>query len=128
MPTPPAFLAPGPRQPLGGMGDAGSNNVNMAFVASAAHGHIGQLSAAAVLQGVGDVYRRALRPVGGGGVGVAELVSPEALRPYAQLRPFRRHPRKDFCSGSTATTTVRCEVVHGPAGPGDSVMTRSPTW
>ncbi len=86
-----AFLAPGPGQAAGGVTDVGGDHVHVALASGPAHGHVGQLPAAAVFQGVGGVHGLALGPVGGDAVGVSELVGPDVARAHVQLGPFGCH-------------------------------------
>ena len=54
----------------------------MASVPGSAHGHIGELPAAAVVEDVGDFDRRALGAVSGDGVIVGEAVGAYVLEPH----------------------------------------------
>ena len=69
-----ALLLPGPGQPLGRLRRVGRDDVDVALVACPAHGHVGQFTATAVLEGVGDVHGGTLGPMGRDGVSVPELV------------------------------------------------------
>ena len=69
--------------------------MHVALASGPAHGHVGQLPAPTVLQGVGGVHGLALGPVGGDAVGMSELVAADITRAHVQLSPFgcHRHQR-----------------------------------
>lgn len=53
--------------------------MDVALAAGAAHGHVGQFSAAAVGEHVGGIYRGALGAVHGDGVSVTDTIRPQVL-------------------------------------------------
>ena len=86
------LLAPGPGQAAGGLTDVGGDHVHVALASGPAHGHVGQLPAAAVFQGVGDVHGLALGPVSGDAVSMSQLVGPDVARAHVQLGRLRASP------------------------------------
>ena len=103
---------------MGGVTQVGGDDVDVALASGPAHGHVGQLSSAAVFQGVGDVHGLALGPVGGDGVGVGELVGAESSGPMRSSAPSGVTASNEPAAGSTEVTTARCEVTQAPSRPG----------
>ena len=101
--------------------------VDVAGVPGAAHGDVGELAPAAVVEDVGDVHRRALRAMCRDRVSVAEPVRPDLLGPHPQLpavggdggerlrfRVDGGHSRR--LGGDPGALRPRCEGDHPVAG------------
>ena len=73
----------------GGGAEVGGDDVDVALPPGTAHGHVGQFSAAPVLQGVGAVRGRALAAMSGHGIAVGEPLGPDVVGAQAQLGPVR---------------------------------------
>ena len=82
-------MAPGPGDPLGGLGWVRGDDVDVALMARSAHGHVGKFASPAVRQGVGGVYGGPLGTVRSEGEAVAELVDPDVFWPHVQFGALR---------------------------------------
>ena len=56
----PSLVIPGPDETIGGLCDVRCGGVDVAGASGSAHGHVGELPAATVVEDVGDFDRRAL--------------------------------------------------------------------
>jgi hypothetical protein len=72
---------------MGRLGQVRSDHVDMALSAGPAHGHIGQLPSASVLQHIADIHGAALGPVAGDGMAMGQLVGADLVGTHAQLGP-----------------------------------------
>jgi hypothetical protein len=80
-----ALLVPGPGQARSGLELVRCSEVDVAGVAGPAHGHIGELASAAVLEEMGDVDGGALGPMGGDGVAVGQTVGAEVVAGHVEV-------------------------------------------
>ena len=112
-------LRPRPPQVLGGLVGVVGHDVDRGALLGPAHLHVGQLPAAAVLQGVGPVHRRPLGAVDGDGVAVGQVVGVELVAGRsAAMRPSSMVAASSRRSTSTASTVPRSEVTISPPAPG----------
>jgi hypothetical protein len=74
-----ALVIPGPGEALRSLGEVGSGGVDVARAPGPAHGHVSELSAAAVVQDVCHFDRGALRSMTSDRVAVAETVRPDVV-------------------------------------------------
>jgi hypothetical protein len=79
------LVIPGPSEALGGLSEVRRGGVDVAGVSGAAHGHIGELPATAVVEDVGDFDRRSLGAVSGDGVAVGEALWGDVVEPHLKL-------------------------------------------
>jgi hypothetical protein len=85
-----ALVIPGPHETLGGLSEVRSGGVDVAGVPGAAHGHIGELPATAVVEDVSDFDRRSLGAMSGDGIAVGEAVGADVVEPHLQLAAVGR--------------------------------------
>ena len=85
-----ALVIPGPGEALGSLGEVRCGGVDVAGVSGAAHGHISELPATAVVEDVGDFDRRALGAMSGDGIAIGEAVGADVVEAHLQLAAVGR--------------------------------------
>ena len=102
-----AFVVPGPGKSLRPIRQVAGSDMDMTLLACPAHGDIGELPAATVVEDMGDVHGGALRTVGCDGVAVTEAFGADVAGTHVKGAAVGRD-RRDRLSFGVDRSDSRC--------------------